>query len=388
MKAYFLVAGALLSALAHAQAQTAAEVPTLNLLEAPSSPAFVLMGIEPATVEKPTNLTDLSLVVNNATQGFTALPQNFALQFSPYWLLRDNGKRLTYQQYNSNRVADILPQTLQISLGVAQPEILALAGATKLGAGVKFSLLRGTLDTAVTQALAARQRAANLENATLTARILELTRTKYGGVVPNPTTNPVGFAAYQQDIDNLEALVREEPLVRATRLRAMQRLAEVPFGRYGWKLDVAGGLALDFPDQRFNNSRVDRWGVWLTGGYELPRGHWSVLGVARLLTSPSSAELTPRQTSFDAGARVIYNKLLRQKGALSIEYAHRAVTNGTAESSDRYVFNVEYPFLPNQLLTLSLGRNFDGSSLQEGNLIAALNLVFGLGAKRNIVAGP
>lgn len=388
MKPYFLAVGAFLLTLPVAQAQTTPEVPTLNLLEAPSSPAFVLMGIEPATIEKPTNLTDLSLAVNNATQGFTALPQNFALQFSPYWMLRDNGKRLTYQQYNSNHVADILPQTLQVSLGVAQPETQALAGATKLGVGMKFSLLRGTLDTAVTQALAARQRAADLENATLTSRILELTRTKYGSVVPNPTTDPAGYKSYQEDINNLDALVREEPLVRATRQRAMQRLAEVPFARYGWKLDVAGGLALDFPDKRFNNSRVDRWGVWLTGGYELPRGHWSVLGVARLLTSPSAAELTPTQTSFDAGARIIYNKVLRQKGAISVEYAHRTITKGRAESSDRYVFNLEYPFLPNQLLTLSLGRNFDGTALQEGNLIAALNLVFGLGAKRNIVAAP
>ncbi|UOQ54941.1 hypothetical protein [Hymenobacter cellulosivorans] len=370
-----------------AAAQTTEEAPKLNLLAAPSAPAFVLMGIEPATIEKPTNLTDLSLVINNATKGFTALPQNFAVQFSPYWMLRDNGKRMSYQEYNSNKVADIMPQTLQFSLGVAQPEVAgAGVGSTKLGAGLKVSVLRGQLDTAVTNAIEARKRAAELENRGFDLRLRELMRTKYPSGVPNPATKPTEFAAYTQDVNRIERQIREDDVkIREARTKAMQRLSNVAFTRSGWKLDVAGGVALDFPDQRFNNSRVDKWGVWLTGGYEVPNRPWSVLGVARLLTTPSTAEAFA-QTSFDAGGRLIYNKVLRQKGSLSVEYAHREVLERGRLSSNRYVFNVEYPFLPNQLLTLSLGRNFDGTTIQEGNLIAALNLVFGLGSRRNIEA--
>ncbi|MFZ1694551.1 MAG: hypothetical protein WAT74_15245, partial [Flavobacteriales bacterium] len=54
----------------------------------------------------------------------------------------------------------------------------------------------------------------------------------------------------------------------------------------------------------------------------------------------------------------------------------------------RMVLNAQYAFMPNRLLTFSFGRDFDGAVTKDGNLIAALNLLVGLGNKRPVSRNP
>lgn len=62
------------------------------------------------------------------------------------------------------------------------------------------------------------------------------------------------------------------------------------------------------------------------------------------------------------------------------EIIYRSVLNpqGVAPAW-RYIVNCDYQVKKNTHLTLTLGRDFDGTFNKDGNLIAALNLVFGLG---------
>ena len=43
----------------------------VNVLSAPSSPAFNLLGISPSSIQTPTDLTTFKLSIQNATNNFT-----------------------------------------------------------------------------------------------------------------------------------------------------------------------------------------------------------------------------------------------------------------------------------------------------------------------------
>jgi hypothetical protein len=46
------------------------------------------------------------------------------------------------------------------------------------------------------------------------------------------------------------------------------------------------------------------------------------------------------------------------------------------------VANADYALAANQKLIFSFGRNFDGTITKEGNLVAALTVLFGFGTSR------
>jgi hypothetical protein len=48
----------------------------------------------------------------------------------------------------------------------------------------------------------------------------------------------------------------------------------------GFSLDFAASIALDFPDNSIDYSRIDRWGAWLNATYK--EGHIAVAGIGRL----------------------------------------------------------------------------------------------------------
>ena len=63
--------------------------------------------------------------------------------------------------------------------------------------------------------------------------------------------------------------------------------------RQGLFLDFSGGVAFDFPDNRFNNSKVYRGGMWLTGGYENGNKGISSLFIVRYLYHPETVFADP-----------------------------------------------------------------------------------------------
>ena len=69
---------------------------SLDDLKAPVSPGFNLLDISPTTVERPTTPKKLALNLLNFTGSGTSLPKNFALEFSPFWII-DNNRQSVYK---------------------------------------------------------------------------------------------------------------------------------------------------------------------------------------------------------------------------------------------------------------------------------------------------
>ena len=102
--------------------------PSFNSIRTPTSPAFVLLGIEPTAVERPNTPSALAVSILNRTQNLSVLPKDYALEFSPYWLLGHS--ELTWRQdtmrsidgtakYQSNSGA--LPRMRRPNQAMAKP---------------------------------------------------------------------------------------------------------------------------------------------------------------------------------------------------------------------------------------------------------------------------
>ena len=84
-------------------------------LRTPTSPAFVLLDVAPASVERPENPKALiANLVSTASQA-EGFPKNYALEVAPYWL--KSHPHLTFSNYQQPSPAQSLLRTLTLSVG-------------------------------------------------------------------------------------------------------------------------------------------------------------------------------------------------------------------------------------------------------------------------------
>lgn len=395
----------LLPAIAYAQQDTTI---SLDLLRAPSSPGFVILGVEPSEIERPNTPNDFAISILNATNNLSALPKNYSLEFAPGWIF--GGRHITFEDFASNNILPNIWQTWTMSLAVVTTDVDSNTQRTKMGFGIKASLFRGKFnkefkknsdkrfkqlakyntilkqseDEAIKKDTLYRQLQASFDflrkkyedntDASLTDFYLKMLR----GI-----TEAMQLRMAHIHSETIEKVSKEQKEILDS-LR--QAASEIKFDRWGPKLDVAGGLALDFPDRRLNFSKVLKAGFWLTGGFE-SEDKWSVLGVGRLLVNPKQ-EVSENDTTvnkdivnLDLGLKAVIDKIMNF--SLSFEYILRKYYDVQDNSLKfKYDLSLGYELGKNKLLTFSIGRNFEGITTTGGNLIASLNLILGFGSKR------
>ena len=112
-KILIAVVGFCLAVPAPIQAQTAStsEPITLKDLKTPVSPGFQLLGVAPTDIDRPATPRAFAVALLSALQkGDTVLPNGFAMEVAPYWLLPHD--RLEFTTYINPGVGQSLRQTL------------------------------------------------------------------------------------------------------------------------------------------------------------------------------------------------------------------------------------------------------------------------------------
>jgi hypothetical protein len=175
----------------------------------------------------------------------------------------------------------------------------------------------------------------------------------------------------------------------ADEMKSLKSLAgDLKIERFGFFTDFAGGLTMEYVNKNFSNSRVYNSGLWVTTGANYKNG-WTILGLARYLYNPEKIFADDLNTikqsnvsTFDAGARIIYGHP-DSRFSISTEAIYRSVLNkNTIDPSWRFILNADYDIGNNTRLTFIFGRAFNGTVSKDGNVVAALNFLKGLGNSR------
>src|SRR5687768_5743977 len=231
-----------------AVAQATSEI-TLTDLKTPSSPAFVILGIEPSTVARPTTPRALALELLSRTEHGSLVPRDYALEISPYWLR--SRPELTFDQYISPSTAQSVQQSFSISVAT-KSSVEGSDSVTSLGLGFRLTPFAGHLTTRTKQAI---ERLDSLQG----IRIDTLNRREEYGDSITSVTDSLATARTGDPVDQGKVAALTGRLARLEREQARidsvlesqgsgmsdaaQAIQDGDQERYGWVLQLAGGLA-------------------------------------------------------------------------------------------------------------------------------------------------
>lgn len=331
---------------------------TLEDLKAPSSPAFVLLGVEPTSVERPDTPRAFVADLLSTLQESEGIPKDYALAMAPYWLT--DHPDLTFDEYFEGGPWKTFLQTLSVSLASHRPEddqeepsaddVSEDIEHPAVGLGFRGMLIGGQAPKSLTDARTKLEKAQEaLLNCTIEAEATPSTCETEGEAV--------------------RAAAKE---VEATKIQ-----------RVGFTLDIAGGGAWAFPEDRFDERQTQRWGFWVTPAYRFAddsgESNVDALGVLRYIREKQDDE-----DVFDVGARVIWH--VNDELALSAEYVRRETESSVeteTDSTERLVGLIEYRLTDKLFLVGSYGEDF-ATDEASGALVSTLGLKIGLGKEPRI----
>lgn len=355
---------------------------SLDLMIPPSCPAAIMLGISPSQIVRPSNVSDFAVYISDVSEGFTEVPQDFAVQVAPFWMF-GGGRNMSFPEFadNDNMLQNIL-QTLSVSVasrGIATDSITTRA----LSIGLGFTPARGTFS----------ESGFNLYDALKEAEsIMEHVNTRTSDLWLEMVASDTEIreweqllgdedadedSLYEKLIDNRRNIYYEMALQQAEQemQRDLDHLDEIiegiPAHRTGFKLDIAAGFVFDIPELSFDDGELQQIGVWGTGGYEWNQGF--LMTGARYRHDASDSDLS----CIDVGASVGCTSV----GLLEVsgEYLSRIfVGSEDIENQWRAILGVSYRVWKHASVAFSFGRDFG----EKGSLVSSLSVGLALGTDR------
>jgi hypothetical protein len=346
-----------------------------NGLRTPSSPAFVLLGVEPSSVERPNTPSDFAASILSASSNLSSLPKDFALETSPYWLF--GHPRRSWRDDIKRNVLESIERTFTLSAATAE---LGTSDAPVRGLAVsgRMSLFSGRVPDSTVKQIEELEQALAASAAADIGRLAPMFDSLLQQMLAKARTEPDSEAALDRfdeaKADLIERLTESGELGADTE-SLRDEATKLVTAREGFLMDVAGGVAWSAPSAALDSADLDRWGVWLTGSYTMPQV--SFVGMARYLGVADGED-----DAVDIGARLIYT---RDRYAVSAEYVGRHVTEDAAGDQWRLAGVIEYRVSPDLWINGTFGRSYDDEA--RGSLLAQLGLSLNLSKQRYELAG-
>jgi len=121
-----------------------------DLLKAPVSPASNLLGFAQSDINKPTDVSEFMVSLQSASDSYTSLPSNYAVDIAPFWLLKSKALGdITTKGLENSYGKNVIPQSLVLSFAIKNVDSTTInfnTNSTYAGFGLKFSIYRGDYD--------------------------------------------------------------------------------------------------------------------------------------------------------------------------------------------------------------------------------------------------
>lgn len=232
----------------------------------PDLPAFKGMGFEPSNILRPSDIKKLSIIVPQFVEnGQAILPKSFALEVSPFLLIKSN-QLLTFDEIQNKQFL----KSIRISVGTSRDTTVKLPNATKLGLGLRFTALDKS-NIEMSSELLKQERELILYPELITEVKLEDEFKKSKGInLADDLT-----VAQQKEFDEFK-----EPKIAEMIASNKKKLASLKesFKKLYWnkqKLDFAMSYVLRSSDQFIGNLNFNKLSFW--GTYAIPVDKWGQL---------------------------------------------------------------------------------------------------------------
>lgn len=395
----------------------AQETMELKDLKTPNSPGFQIIDAAPSSIERPTNPKAFAVSIMSLTSNGTAIPKNFAMEFSPFWTFKsdstsnihkylnipkDKGSNVfsgifrkmsvsLASTFNDSTAGSLLKNTNYIAFGV-RTNLITIRTKTQAEniskALSKYSKKVRELRTHNEELDSLNNQLANsigeserlniiLEDATGDEK--KQAQQKYNAEIAKQ--NVIGLRIVS--ISEAQPNELEKALDGDKEIQSYYKtFAELPV----FQLDGAFAYSEALPDNKSDNKRFNRSGVWLNGAYNinnikiddnLLNGNFSIIGSLRYISDNvlevNTTDVFNRSNAFDYGGRIQYTI---KDFSISYEYLKREYSgNNSNLNSDRSVGLMEYKINDNLYFTGTYGKNFG----QENTLFTLFGINYGFG---------
>lgn len=410
----------------------------ISNLKTPSSPAASVLNIVPGSVLQPKSYQALEAAVysNFLSDNKLTLPENFSLEFSPYWF-KDHGLDLKSYLIKTSFI-DQLKRNSAFSLASTQSYYLGDSTKTNslaFGYRTSFYFKSKKDEEKITYLLKSIYEHDSFitELTALAAEILLLKPSdaksfmdKYEVLLQNKLNeNQVYKGVTEQFISLIRVRIEKLQGVDFNQIKVFgvinqsakeyfkmdedtKELKEYINNRYGFHLDIAYANFLNFPTNDFEYSIVPKQSIWLTPSYRFygDLKNLKLIGVLRYQWN-----MVDYFTRYFPNNKLYKNNLdygMALNGNFDrfsayIEFVGRkSITDIAAGTDDnnsplfrrekdsdlQYLGTISYRLTEQIVLSYSLGKNFQILNTKGNNLISLLSLNFGFGAptlaKKNI----
>ena len=321
---------------------------TVDDLIASTAPAFILLGGEPTTVQRPATAKGFKATLLSAFGEDGSLPDGFALEVTPFW----------WKPRPSFTVDDYFAA---FTTRVVRSASLALATAND-------DVGDGTSRT----------------NVAVSARTLLLSPNKQGDFdrlrteIESATGACMALNA-PQDAQCLDSLSRSS---RVERLRAY---IERPTGL---TIELSAGVSGSAATEDASTLRWRNFGVWITPTWTI-NGSLDAIAVARYIRTNGHAIAEPDAGIIDYGARLIWRPV--PQVGISAEAVGRRYDEAPQNVEDqtvRYGALLEYALTEKWFLFYSFGKDFAAAEAPRSELLSKIGLSLGIGRSRVVQLDP
>jgi hypothetical protein len=377
----------------------AQETIKLKDLKTPNSPGFQILDIAPSSIERPTNPKAFAATLMSLTSNGTAIPKNFAMEFSPFWTFKSDStssvhKYLNIRKDNNSNAFSGIFRKMSVSLASTFSDSTSgslLKNTNYIAFGVRTNLVTirtkaqsdkiykalskyskkvielrthkvelDSLNTALANSIAASEQLdAILEDATGDEK--KATQQKYNAEIAKQTVIGLKIVAISKAQPNeLEKALDDDKDIQSY----YKTFAELPI----FQLDGAFAYSEALSNNQSDNRRFNRSGFWLNGAYNinnlkvddnLLNGNFSIIGSVRYISDNvlevNTTDVFNRTNAFDYGGRIQYTI---KDFSISYEYLKREYSDNSSLNSDRSVGLMEYKINDNLYFTGTYGKNF------------------------------
>lgn len=402
----------------------------LDALKTPSSPASSLLGMQPSSILQPKSYRALeaALFSNFRDDGNSVIPNDFGLEFMPYWAT-DHGMTIEEYLYPKTDFSQILRNS---SFSLASTQNFKLQDSTKtksVSFGYRTSLFFGNAqDKEIIKKhienLSQNQRVGSKilsQLVELEAKFQFKTKEEYLTAVHNNLTNRIYEVLGKKSMKEAEEITQNvyaaseslpfdenntdefftsfTALIESKMMGSYEEFKSYILERQGLNIDIAYAVSLNFPTNDFNYSEVPRQSFWLNPSYKFSDkiSFLKIMGVLRYewynkkYFEKYFPDAEVYKNNFDYGLALVgefkkfsieFEATGRKSSSLSV-----AGTDGSgnmlytkeAASDFQYIGTFSYKLTEQIALSYQIGSSFKPVFGTSGTLISLLSLNFGFG---------